>query len=133
MAWKDIPPELIEFMDRALEPHGCRRVKMFGCAIYMLNNHIFAGLDRAELWVRLSDADREEFLAVVPGSARFEPLREYVIVPPAVYGDESTFELWLQRGLTYTRGLPPVAPKSRRSRSVASARRRARSSPEWRE
>lgn len=116
MAWRDIPPELIEFMDRALTPYGCERRKMFGCAIYMLNSHIFAGLDRGDLWVRLSDADREAFLAVVPGAVLFEPLREYVIVPSAVYRDEAAFEPWLQRGLAYTRGLPPVAPKTRRSR-----------------
>lgn len=117
MAWKDIPPELIEFMDRALAPYACERRKMFGCAIYMLNNHIFAGLDRGDLWVRLSDADREEFLAGVPGAAPFESLREYVIVPPAVYRAEADFEPWLQRGLAYTRGLPPAAPKARRARN----------------
>jgi TfoX/Sxy family transcriptional regulator of competence genes len=116
MAWKDIPPELIEFMDRALAPYLLERRKMFGCAIYMLNGHIFAGLDRSDLWVRLSDEDRAQFLASVPGAAPFEPLREYVVVPPAVYRDEAAFERWLQRGLEYTRSLPAKEAKPRKRR-----------------
>ena len=116
MAWKDIPPKLIEFMDRALAPYLLERRKMFGCAIYMLNGHIFAGLDRGDLWVRLSDEDRAEFLASVPGAAPFEPLREYVVVPPAVYRDETAFEPWLARGVAYTRALPPVAKQKRRKK-----------------
>jgi TfoX/Sxy family transcriptional regulator of competence genes len=116
VAWKDIPPELIEFMDRALAPYLLERRKMFGCAVYMLNGHMFAGLDRGDLWLRLSDADRAEFLAAVPGAAPFEPLHEYVIVPPVVYRDEAAFDPWLQRALTYTRGLRSAAPKVKRSR-----------------
>jgi TfoX/Sxy family transcriptional regulator of competence genes len=125
MAWQKSSPELIEFFDKVTAGLPGQRKSMFGYPVYFAeNNHMFVGLYEDSLWVRVSEPDRAELLATVPGAALFEPMpgrpmREYVVLPPAVLRDEATFERWLQRALEYVRSLPVKETKPRKPKKKA--------------
>ena len=124
MAWQKSPPELIEFFDKVTAGLPGQRKSMFGYPVYFADNsQMFVGLFEDSLWVRVSEADRAELLATVPGAALFEPMagrpmREYVVLPPAVLRDEAVFERWLQRALEYTRSLPVKEAKPRKPKKA---------------
>ena len=70
--------------------------------------------------IRLSEEERAKFL-LLEGASPFEPMpgrpmREYVVVPPAMVTDEGPLRAWLEKALAYARSLPPKPPKSKGSR-----------------
>ncbi len=118
MGWKKVPPELIEFMDRAMAALPCERRVMFGCPVYFVNNNMFAGLHQSNLFLRLSEADRARLVSTVPNARPFEPMpgrqsREYMVLPPDVYRDDDAFDHWLKRALEYALSLPAKEVKTR--------------------
>lgn len=83
-----------------------------------------AGLHRDSLFVRLPEADREELLAhpnakvFAPMESR--PMREYVVVPREVVGNQVELRGWLEKAFVYGLELPPkekkpAKPKKRNS------------------
>jgi TfoX/Sxy family transcriptional regulator of competence genes len=83
---------------------------------------MFAGLHQEDMILRLGEADRAQLLKR-PGAKLFEPMpgrpmREYVVVPPPLLDSETQLNTWLEKALTYTRSLPPKAPKIRKPRAA---------------
>jgi hypothetical protein len=45
-------------------------------------------------------------------------MREYVVVPPPILKSATQLNKWLEKALTYTRSLPPKAPKTSKPSAV---------------
>lgn len=83
---------------------------MFGYPAGFVNGQLFTGLFAASWHVRLPDAERAELAAAggtplepMPG----RPMREYLVLPPAMAGDPTAAEPWVRRALAYVETLPP--------------------------
>ena len=90
---------------------------MFGYPCAFENGQMFAGLFGDGLFVRLGEAGRAELLAI-EGAAPFSPMegrpmKEYVVLPPAMLEDEEAVKGWMSRGLAYARTLPGKKPKAK--------------------
>ena len=91
---------------------------MFGYPAIFLRGNMVAGLVRDRMILRLSERDRERFLALEgaePFIAMGRSMRQWAVVPPRdghVAGPG--FGPWLRRALTYSRSLP-AKPVGRRS------------------
>lgn len=125
MKFTKSPSWLVELFD-ALQPEvGGDRRQMFGYPVAFANGQLFCGLFADGMFVRLGENDRAELLAR-PGATAFSPMqgrpmREYVVLPPAMLEDEEAVIGWLRRGLAFARSLPP---KGKKARPAKSARRR---------
>jgi len=110
--WRKSTPELVAIFDAALpdDPRVERR-QMFGYPCAFASGQLFAGLHQDGLMVRLGEVDRAKLLAIA-GAHPFEPMqgrpmREYVVVPPALYGARSALRRWIGCALEYAASLPP--------------------------
>jgi len=112
MKWSKAPLELVTFLEEAaLDVAGCQKHTMFGFPAYFLNGNMFMAAHRDNLILRLGPADHEAFLVSDDGFSRFEPMagrvmKEYVVVPEAVYMDKTRFDTLLKKSTDYVRGLP---------------------------
>ena len=91
---------------------------MFGQPAAFVSGQMFFGVFGNDVFVRLSAPDREPG-KLPKGSRPFEPMpgrpmREYVVVPPAVLDVPGSARPWVDRALAYGRSLGPKP--SRRSR-----------------
>ncbi len=83
--------------------------KVFGQPAAFVNGNMFLGVFGAEVFVRLSDADRKEASKIL-GLKAFEPMagrpmREYVVLPASVLTDPSASRRWVTKSLKYAAGL----------------------------
>jgi TfoX/Sxy family transcriptional regulator of competence genes len=103
--WEKAPPELAERFTAAVTGlPGAQVRKMFGYPAGFANGHMFTGIFASSWFVRLPDDQRAELAAA--GGTSFEPMpgrpmREYLVLPPAVAGDPDAAEPWLVRALSY--------------------------------
>jgi TfoX/Sxy family transcriptional regulator of competence genes len=111
-AWKKSPPELIAAFEKAA-PKDPRAVKrpMFGYPALFVNGNMFAGTYQDKVVVRLAEPDRAKLL-MERGAGPFEPMagrpmKEYVVVPPALVAKPASLRAWIERGLSYAATLPP--------------------------
>jgi len=79
-----------------------REKKMFGCPVYFVNNNMFIGVFQDDIFIRLSESDREEILSTYDEATQFEPMKgrkmkEYIVLPESLYNDPEKFEEWLKR------------------------------------
>jgi TfoX/Sxy family transcriptional regulator of competence genes len=87
------------------------RIKpMFGNLAAFVNGNMFMGLFGSDLFVRLSEADRESL--VKAGGTPFEPMpgrpmREYVMLPSVWLSQPKRVREWVERSLAWAEGLPP--------------------------
>jgi TfoX/Sxy family transcriptional regulator of competence genes len=108
--WKKSPPALIATFDAAIAGKpGVERRQMFGYPCAFLNRNMLSGLFEDQMMVRLSEADRTR--AVVEAGARpfapgGRPMREYVVLPPAIVADKRALGVWLKRAIAYVETLP---------------------------
>ncbi len=123
MSWRKAPQDLIETFDRVrpADPRAERR-QMFGYPCAFVNGNMFTGLYQESLVVKLPERDREELLKV-PGAEPFvpmpgRPMREYVVVPPAMLKDEKTLASWIDRSFAYASTLPVKTPKKKAPKAV---------------
>jgi TfoX/Sxy family transcriptional regulator of competence genes len=115
------PPELVTRFDDALRPlmNEIEPRQMFGYPCAFANGYMFTGLFQDFMHVRLSDADRAEFLKI-SGALIFEPMagrpmKEYVAVPPSILNSERDLDRWLRRSLAYVQSMPPKAKKPKKA------------------
>ena len=139
--WTKAPAALVDAFEAAL-PDDARVVRrhMFGypCA-FTTGGHMFTGLFRDQLFMRLSDADRDALLRL-EGSRPFEPMagrpmRGYFVVPAAVQTDETALRDWMRRALEHTAALPPktkTKPKAKSGQPKRSAKPKAGAKPKGR-
>jgi TfoX/Sxy family transcriptional regulator of competence genes len=117
--WKKAPEGLVLRFGQVLPSDpGIERRSMFGYPCAFFQGHMFCGLFEDQFIVRLPDAERAAFLKQ-PGSKVFEPMpgrpmKEYVIVPPAVVEREALLGGWLRQSLDYVCGLPPRVKKAKK-------------------
>jgi TfoX/Sxy family transcriptional regulator of competence genes len=111
--WQKAPEEVVRLFGEltGVLPPDAERRKMFGYPCLFVNGHLCAGVHQDNIMLRLSEADREEFLAL-DGAARFEPMvgrpmREYVVVPQRMKQSPDEIVVWLEKSYAYTRSLPP--------------------------
>ena len=110
--WEKAPADLVErFTDTVTALPGATVRKMFGYpAGFTEGGHMFTGIFASAWFVRLPDAERDELAAA--GGTPFEPMpgrpmREYLVMPPAMADDPTAAAPWLTRALDHASGLPP--------------------------
>ncbi len=121
--WRPAPDQLKQVFEKAIQsfPEAEPR-KVFGYPAAVVNGHMFAGLHQEDMILRLGEADRAQLLKC-PGAKLFEPMpgrpmREYVVVPPAILKSATQLNDWIEKALSYTRSLPPKAPKTSKPRAA---------------
>lgn len=114
--WEKAPVELVEAFKAAMQPiPGIQVRQMFGYPAAFVNGLMFAGLHARKMILRLPDEERAAFMKL-DGAAQFEPMpgrpmREYVVVPPAMLASHAELDGWILKALAYTSALPPKAEK----------------------
>jgi RNA polymerase sigma factor (sigma-70 family) len=113
------PPELVARFDELAPLAGdADRKQMFGYPVCVLRGNMFMGLHQDSLILRLSEADRAEFLGRYD-SGLFEPMpgrpmKEYVVVPPEMVYDDDAVAQWVHRSRAYAEQLPAKKPKQKK-------------------
>ena len=111
------PPELVaRFEEIPVFAGDADRKLMFGYPVCVLRGNMFMGLHADSLFLRLSEADRADFLSrydaglfePMPG----RPMKEYVVVPPSVVDDDVIGE-WVGRSRRWAEQLPAKKPKKK--------------------
>ncbi len=77
---------------------------------------MFAGIFGDDIFIRLAEDDQKKVFSESDEAAPFEPLegrvmREYVVLPQAIYDNDEDFERWLRRAYEYASRLPPKIKK----------------------
>ncbi len=88
---------------------------MFGNISAFINGNMFAGVFGEELFVRLSDDEKEELLANKGASLlepmKGRPMKDYVVMPRIWRKDQATLRDWIAKALDSTSKLPPKEAK----------------------
>jgi TfoX/Sxy family transcriptional regulator of competence genes len=97
---------------------------MFGNISAFVNGNMFTGLFGEDLFVRLP----EEQAAPIrkQGGRNFEPvaghaMSGYVVVPTTWSSKPAASKAWIAAALSFTRGLPPKAPKAKKAAAKPAA------------
>jgi TfoX/Sxy family transcriptional regulator of competence genes len=90
---------------------------MFGNLAAFVNGNMFTGLFGEDLYVRVSDEDRQQLLE--QGGADFAPMpgrgmKGYVVLPPGWSGRPEPTRGWIARSLEWAQALPPKEAKKAR-------------------
>lgn len=122
--WRPSPDALVRRFEAAMATVPAAQArKMFGYPAAFRNGNLFAGLFQDQMILRLSTDARAE-LCRRPGAQPFEPMpgrpmREYVVVPPAMLRSPNELHAWLARAFAYAGSLPPKRrPASRAKRKA---------------
>jgi TfoX/Sxy family transcriptional regulator of competence genes len=124
MDWEKASPEMGEILTRAAESFAfVERRKMFGGTALFLNGHMFAGIHGTKIVLRMSEQDRADAQGK-SGALPFEPMpgrimKEYVVVPEAVWSSPDSLDQWLSKSVEFVGALPPKVPKPRKQRPTA--------------
>ena len=111
------PDEKSKERFRSLLPEDARVTirPMFGNISAFVNGNMFAGLFGNDIFVRLSDKNRQELLEEEGASLlepmKGKPMKEYVVIPKTWQNKPDTIRLWLSRSLDWTSKLPPKKNK----------------------
>ena len=115
-SWKKSSAEVVEMFERMLPSVPVvEKRKMFGYPCSFINGNMFMGVYQEDIFLRLSEWDRKEFLKLdqahlfepMPG----RPMQEYVILPPWLLEDPARLEKWIEKSLAYVSSLPRKAKK----------------------
>jgi TfoX/Sxy family transcriptional regulator of competence genes len=110
--WAKSPPELVARFGRVVpEGKGVERRPMFGYPAAFVNGNMFAGLWQDQMILRLDEKSRAEIGAPPFEPMKGRPMKEYVSVPAAILGDETSLASWARRSLAYASKLKPKAKK----------------------
>lgn len=122
MKWKKPSAEVIEAFERILpDAAGVEKRKMFGFPCSFVKGNMFMGVHQDDIFIRLSDFDREEFLHL-DQARRFEPMpgrvmKEYVVLPVWLLDNPAELDEWIGKSLTHVSNLPPKAKKKKKKTS----------------
>jgi len=130
MNWRKSPEALVATFQAALPGDGsAERRQMFGYPAAFVNGRMATGLHQEDLIVRLPEARRRTLLEQ-PGARTFEPMpgrpmKEYVIVPPAVVDDAAKLRAWIREAIAYTASLAPRAKAKGKAPAEATKKAKA--------
>ncbi len=90
---------------------------MFGNLSGFVNGNMFMGLLGNDVFLRLSNEDREELLKV-EGASIFEPMKgrpmkEYVVIPKTWWVQPEMMKSWSSRSLGWAKKLPKKKSKKK--------------------
>lgn len=124
MTWKPAPQALIDrFGDLVPDDPRIERRKMFGYPCAVLSGNLFMGLFQDQLMLRLGAADRSEMVSregALPFQPMGRPMREYVVVPPALLSDAPGMQRWIARSIAFAAALPRKQPQPAQQAKAAS-------------
>jgi TfoX/Sxy family transcriptional regulator of competence genes len=130
MKWMKSPASLVERFGQVVpKDPSVERRSMFGYPCAFLNGHMFCGLYQDHFILRLPEAERTTFLKQA-GAKVFEPMpgrpmKEYVLVPPAVLINDATLQRWLRDSVDYVAGLPPKEKKPKKGAAKKTTTKRS--------
>ncbi len=114
--WKKSSDKALERFER-LVPEGPAIIKkkMFGYPCSFVNGNMFMGLFADDLFLRLPEGDREEFL-MIEGARQLEPMpgkpmKEYVVIPEGMFSKPDEIHRWIDKSLSYLLSLPAKKKK----------------------
>jgi TfoX/Sxy family transcriptional regulator of competence genes len=128
--WEKSPEALVQLFDRVIpEGPSIERRKMFGYPRAFVNGNMFAGLFAEQIFVRLSAEERLSMIAEydakplepMPG----RPMKDYIVVPPALMTRETALKELAARALAFGASLAPKKTGGKGS-SVGKSAERAR-------
>ena len=110
--WQKPPEELILFLEERLKRIDCQSRKMFGCPAYFINNNMFIGAFKKDVFIRLSPEDKDKALKKHNKIKPFMPrpgitMKEYVALPKSLYTQKRIFSDLLRKSVNYAQFLPP--------------------------
>jgi TfoX/Sxy family transcriptional regulator of competence genes len=114
--WEKMSQEAAKRLAASVEPFACQKKPMFGHEVYWVNGNMFAGVFQSLLFFRLSPQGQKEFLGKYKDAKQFEPIegrpmKDYVVIPESVLGDNKALGEWMKRSYDYTASLPVKKPK----------------------
>jgi len=89
---------------------GVSEKKMFGGVAFLAGGHMFCGVNKDDLVVRVGPKAWAKALArrhVRPMDFTGKPLSGYVYVAPPGVRTTASLKAWVERGLEFARTLPP--------------------------
>ena len=96
------------------DPHITIR-PMFGNISAFVNGNMFAGLFGNDVFVKLSEENRQELLKEKGASylepMKGKPMKDYVVIPRALQAKPEIIRVWLSRSLNFASKLPPKQKK----------------------
>jgi TfoX/Sxy family transcriptional regulator of competence genes len=119
MAWTKSSESLVNLFDEVLpDAPGVERRQMFGYPCAFVNGNMFMGLHQDNMILRLATDDREAFIATY-GTELFDPMggrpmKEYPVVPAAMFKDHALLREWIGKSLIYGSSLPKKEKKPRK-------------------
>ncbi len=127
MKWRKPSEELTQLFAKITPGPPAIPRKMFGFPAAFINGNMFMGLHQEDMILRLPD-DARTALLKTSGARIFEPMpgrpmREYVVVPPALLKDHGRLASWTQKALEYGASLPPKSKKASEKKSRSSAKK----------
>jgi TfoX/Sxy family transcriptional regulator of competence genes len=119
MKWQKPSEELMQFLEDRLKRVDCQSRKMFGCPAYFINNNMFIGAFKKDVFIRLSPEDKEKALKKHNKIKPFTPrpgitMKEYVTLPKSLYTQKRIFPDLLRKSINYTRSLPAKKPRKKK-------------------
>jgi len=119
--WQKSDPALIErFLASLPLTQGVERRQMFGYPCAFVNGNMFAGLHEQRLIVRLPAE-----AAARPFKVQGKVMRDYAAIEDALDCPTPQLRAWIAQALDFTRGLPPKAPRARKSPVTPAAKKSA--------
>lgn len=89
---------------------GLSEKRMFGGLAFLINGNMACGVNKTALIVRFDPANHADVLAE-SGARDFDlsprPMKGWVSVDADGYRTDADLERWVDRGLSFARGLPP--------------------------
>jgi hypothetical protein len=112
-------PELGELLDEALIGFDARKKPMFGAPVWFVHDNMFSGVFGDNIFVRLSDALKEDLFTQYDEAAPFEPMpgramRDYAVLPEEVISDRVLLQIWLTKSFQHVSSLPIKEKKSKK-------------------
>ena len=92
--------------------HGVSEKKMFGGVALLANGHMFCGVNKDDLVVRVGPGAWAKALSrkhARPMDFTGRPLSGYVYVAPPGVRTAASLKAWVDQGLRFARTLPPKA------------------------
>lgn len=121
MAWEKPSAELVNLLATAMEEFTAPKKMMFGSPVYTVGGNMFTGVHQRVIFLRLAPADQAALTRAYPEAGPFEPMpgrrmKDYLVLPEALYREAENLDEWLNRGYQLVASLPPKTPKPRRKK-----------------